>query len=460
MSLEEFLRYALSMSWIDTSLLDLSEKYTSAEETYQALVDKVIELAAADRDFSKKIYEQLIDAGEVTGSDLCLALFSQGVLKKDSEAVAKLENGGSYEAYEFIREKISNLEITPAQLALDPCSAAVTVTDPKTGDVLAMVSYPGYDNNQISNPDYYYKLSQDQSHPLYSSATQTRTAPGSTFKLVSTVAALTEGVVDASTILDCEGVFTKQGLELACTGTHYGLNITEAIEKSCNCFFSEVGYRLSLTSSKQYSESLGVSKIQEYAELMGLSEKSGVEVTEMEPHVSDSAPIPSAIGQGTHAYTNVQLARYATVLATKGTIYSMTLLDHASDVSGKTVEEYSADVLSTADVSSSIWKVIAEGMRKVVTSQHSSEFNSALKMAGKTGTAEENKMRPNHAIFIGYAPYSNPKYAIAVTIPNGFSSTYACQFANSCMELVMGETTLEEVMSDGAAEYSGDISDE
>lgn len=460
-SLQEFLRYALTQSgWVDTSLLDLTEKYTSAEDTYQALVTKTLELLEDDDDFSKEIYEQLIDAGEIAGRDICLALFAQGVLEEDEEAIEELENGNSSTAFQFIYEKIENLELTPAQLALDPCSAAVTIIDPDTGEVLAMVSYPGYDNNQINDSSYYYSLLQDQSSPLYSTATQARTAPGSTFKMVSAIAALEEGLIDSTTTFTCEGVFTKLGLELSCTSTHGSLNVVKALEKSCNSFFSEVGYLLSLDSSDTYSESLGVSYIQKYASLLGLSEKSGVEVTEMEPNVSDSAPIPSAIGQGTHAYTNVQMARYVTTIATEGTVYDLTLLDHVADSEGKTIAEYSAEVLSTAEVSDSTWEIIQEGMIAVVESEHSSDFDQDLELAGKTGTAEENKLRGNHALFVGYAPYDDPEYAIAVTIPNGYSSTYACRLANLAMELAEGKITLDEILEENARTYNSEASND
>ncbi|MDD6213194.1 MAG: penicillin-binding transpeptidase domain-containing protein [Clostridiales bacterium] len=461
MSLEEFLRYALSQSWIDTAELELNEKYTSAEETYQALVKKTLELLRNDSDFTKKIYEQLIHAEQISGCDICLALFEQGILEKDENAIASLETGSAATAYQFMQTKIRNLEITPAQLALDPCSAAVTIVDSKTGTIKAIVSYPGYDNNRISDSSYYYSLSNDLAHPLYSSAAQTRTAPGSAFKLVSTIAGLEENILDSSQTIFCDGIFTKQGLKLACTGYHGYLDVESAIQKSCNVFFSEVGFQLSLDSQDNYSESQGVSMIQKYSAMVGLSEKSGAEVTEMEPKVSDSAPIPSAIGQGTHAYTNVQLARYAATLATSGTVYDLTLLDRITDISGKVTKEFHSDIVSTADISLSTWDIVHKGMYRVVAQgDHRSEFTSSLKIAGKTGTAEENKMRPNHATFVGYAPYDNPEYAIAVTIPYGFSSTYSCRLANSSMELLYGMTTLNDILGGTANTSSGTVSDD
>ena len=459
-SLQEFLRYALTSSWIDTTKLELSEKYTSTEETYQALVARILELLEDDSNFAKKIYEQIIDSGELGGCTVCLALYEQGVLEDDPEAIENLRNGNSSTAYQFMRNKISNLEITPAQLALDPCSAAVTIVDSDTGQVRAMVSYPGYDTNRISDSSYYYQLSQDQSYPLYSAATQTRTAPGSTFKLCASIAGLEEGKIGLDTYINCDGIFEKQGLSLKCTSIHGGLTVSSAIEHSCNCFFSEVGYRLSLDENGDYHDSVGLEMVQKYAAMVGLADKSGVEVTEMEPKVSDKNPIPSCIGQGSHAYANVQLARYATTMATSGTVYNLTLLDHIVDISGKYVMDSGANIASQMSVAESTWNAVHEGMYKVTHVEHNSEFDNSLSIAGKTGTAEENKMRPNHATFVGYAPYEDPEYSIAVTIPYGFSSTYSCRLANSVMTLVEGKTTLETVLTLGAKTGSGAISDD
>ena len=113
-------------------------------------------------------------------------------------------------AYDFMINKIANLEIEPAQLALAPCSASAVITDVKTGKVLACVSYPGYDNNQLSNnmdTSYYTKLALDQSSPFFNKATQQTTAPGSTLKLLSAVTGMMEGVIDDGTYYECTGKF-------------------------------------------------------------------------------------------------------------------------------------------------------------------------------------------------------------------------------------------------------------
>lgn len=121
-----------------------------------------------------------------------LILFDQNILAFDEDDIAGL-SGGTIAPASFIKEKIQNLEITPAQLALDPCAGSCVITDTKTGEVLALVSYPGYDGNRLANTvdsDYFNSLQQNNARPLYNYATQQRTAPGSTFKMVSATAGL------------------------------------------------------------------------------------------------------------------------------------------------------------------------------------------------------------------------------------------------------------------------------
>ena len=156
-------------------------------------------------DFNKKIYKYLIYSYELTGKEICLLLFDQNVLKYKEEDVQALQYG-TKSPYSFITSKIRKLEITPAQLALEPCSGSVVITDPNSGDTLACVSYPSYDNNRLANTvdsKYYASLINDKSLPLLNRATKQSTAPGSTFKTFSSIVALEEGVVGHNeTIVD------------------------------------------------------------------------------------------------------------------------------------------------------------------------------------------------------------------------------------------------------------------
>lgn len=197
---------------------------------------------------------------------------------------------GKLSAYNFIMNRINNLEITPAQLALDPCNGSVVIVDVNSGDVLSMVSYPGYDNNMMANTvdaEYYAKLTNDKSSPILNYATQYKAAPGSTFKMVSATAGLMEGVIGLNDTVNCTGTFTEieNGPKCWKRWGHGSLNVTGAIQNSCNVFFYEVGYRLA-NRGVSYNDEAGLSALAQYADLYGLSEKSGVEIAEYEPDVS------------------------------------------------------------------------------------------------------------------------------------------------------------------------------
>ena len=157
-------------------------------------------------------------------------------------------------------KKIRTLQITPAQLALDPSTASSVVVDPNNGQVLACVTYPGYDNNRLANTvdaEYYNQLLQDESLPLYNNATQQRTAPGSTFKPVTAAAGISEGVITPYSTITDRGSFEKVTPSPECwfypNGTHGDINVSEAIRDSCNYFFMRLPFVL-VTDRKQKKE--------------------------------------------------------------------------------------------------------------------------------------------------------------------------------------------------------------
>ena len=244
---KEYLSYCISKQWIDISLLDVEQKYADSSEIYEALCSYIKQEISQDKNFAKIIYKYMIEDEHISGKALCLILFEQGVLDYDDDTVSNLKNGNT-SAYSFLLDKINNIEITPAQLALDPCTGSCVITDVKTGEIKALVSYPGYDNNKFSNgvdAAYYASLNEDKSNPLYNYATQERTAPGSTFKMVSATAGLSEGVISLGSQIDCKGIFKDISNEPKCWiyphGTHGKINVSEAIRVSCNVFFYTVG---------------------------------------------------------------------------------------------------------------------------------------------------------------------------------------------------------------------------
>ncbi len=439
-SLKEYLNYAASQNWIDISVISPDGEYLDSAEIYQALTEYITEYLRTDTGFSKLLYKYMLLDDVISGQELCLVLYEQGVLSKEDEAYQNLASG-AMSAYDFMINKISTLEIEPAQLALTPCSASAVITDVKTGKVLACVSYPGYDNNRLSNnmdTDYYTKLALDQSSPFFNKATQQTTAPGSTFKLVSAVTGMMEDVIDDGTYIECDGSFDLVTPPINCWNKsgHGSLEIRGAIEQSCNVFFNMVGYQAGMNDQDEFSENLSLSKLQRYASEFGLDKKTGIELSEGTPHVSDVNAVPSYIGQGNHLYSTSQLARYATALATSGTVYNLSLLDRVTDSEGQTQKVYEPSVENEmTDVPGNVWADIQDGMYRVI--QTHSEFSGlGVSLAGKTGTAEIDYYQPNHGLFIGYAPADDPQYAIAVRIPNAFSSGNACTTANDIVKYI------------------------
>ena len=330
-SLKEYLEYAISMNWVDVSGLDVKNSYMNSEEIYQVVVDYISSKLATDSNFHTMLYKYVILNDVVTGREVCLLLYDQGILEYDEETVGKLRSG-AYSAYSFMMDKIKNLEITPGQLALEPCSAGCVITDPNTGDVLANVSYPGYDNNRLTNTmdsAYYAELNRDLAGPLYSRSTQERTAPGSTFKPISAVAGLEEGVIRSTDIIHATGVFTEAYGSPTCWiynqyhGSHGNINMVDAIRVSCNYYFYEVGFRLGGGRSTGYSSDRALAALSKYAAMFGFDHTSGMELPESDPKISDSDGIRSAIGQGTHLYTVSQIARYVSTIANRGTVYDL-----------------------------------------------------------------------------------------------------------------------------------------
>ncbi len=461
-SLREYLQYCIAQNWIDVGKLELDDKYSDSDEIYGKLQEYIFQTIDKNTDFQKRFYKYMLLNNVITGRQICMLLCEQNAIEVPAEDEDALYQG-RMNAYTFMMNRIQNIDITPAQLALDPCNASVVITDPNNGDVLAMVSYPGYDNNKMANSidaEYFAHLNADKANPQYNFATQYKAAPGSTFKIVSATAGLTEGVISLSDRIDCVGTFTAITPSPRCwhLSGHGYENLTTAIRDSCNYYFYSLGYGLS-TREGAYNETAGLNTLHEYADLYGLTDKSGVEISEETPDVSDTDPVRSAIGQGTNSFTAAALARYAATIANGGTCYELTLLDKIGDSEGNTLREFEPEVRNTIEMPTEYWSAIHSGMRQVV--ENKSYFNDlAIHVAGKTGTAEQSKSRPNHALFICYAPYENPEIAIATRIPFGYSSDYAAQITRDILKYYYGLADEEELMDGMADAPDGGVSNE
>lgn len=332
-SLREYLLNAIDNGWITIETMsnhmsdklntekseDSDKEYFTADEMYSLMSNNIEKKLSSDCEFDKILFKRMLYEDIITEREFCRLLYDQKILSDTDDDLSKLI-AGEIDAFLFIKKKIEQLEITPAQLALDPCSASAVILQAGTGKVLALVSYPGYDNNRLSNQMdslYYNELINDKSLPLYNRATQQLTAPGSTFKPITIIAGLEEQVISADSSIFCDGVFDKVEPNLKCwnhSGHGNVINSSTALQFSCNDYLCEIAYKLGSENNLEYRDSAALNKLQNYSKLFCLDKKTGIEIAESKPHITDSYGIPSAIGQGTHNYATVQLARYANAI--------------------------------------------------------------------------------------------------------------------------------------------------
>lgn len=465
-SFPTYITEALKIGWCDLAKIDDTERYNTVDACYEFLVKILLtELESSYGEFDKLVYDELIHTDAITGCDVAIALAEQGVINVDDAHLERLKSGSNDAAFQFFKDRITSMEITPAQIALDPCSAGLVLTDPNTGELLAIGSYPGYDANLINDQTYYAKLLKDKSSPLYSRATQSRLAPGSTFKMITATAALEGGYMQKDEAITCEGIFDKLDhprcwIYRLQNGEHGDLDVVHALGQSCNCFFYELGYRFSLNGDGLYSPTTGINVLTEYAKMYGFGELTGIETAENVSTLTTELPVTSAIGQGTNAFTTISLARYVTALASSGNVYDFKLLNHISDGEGNTILSYTPQVTNYLDFSESTWDLIHEGMYTVVHeggSRNGDFDNLRYDYAAKSGSAQENRKRPEHGLYVTYGPYDNISYAMAVQVPNGYSAGNAALIANALYEYLEGDITLEEILENSAS--SGSVND-
>lgn len=468
LSLNNFIKHAIKMNWINLDNLDVEDSYLSTGETYNLIRKHIIKDIKKNTSFGKLVVKYRIFDSTISGSQICMLLYDQGVLEKDERTYNLLSTHDSYQTYQFLIKQIKTLKITPAQIALDPCSGSVVMTDPNTGNVRAMVTYPSYDNNMLSgtvDPEYWAKLIDDQSDPLYNRATQGSSAPGSTFKMSVAMAVLEEGIISPYTTVNATGKFEKIKPSPKCwiypQGTHGNIDVMGAIAHSCNYFFYEMGYQLGKSNGTEYDSSVGLEKMEKYATKLGLNMRSGVEITERDPHFSTESAVHSAIGQGSNAYTPAQLARYVSTLANGGKNYSLTLIDKVNSRKGKLVYKNKAKLSNTVEASSSTWNAIHTGMREVVTKGTVRNFftDTKIAIAGKSGTAQENKHRNSHAVFVAYAPYNDPEVGVSVFIPFGNSSHDSAELAKNSIQYFYGELKDKDLKKSVKSDSTSSIQD-
>jgi len=299
---------------------------------------------------------------------------------------------------------------------------AAVVIQVGTGDVLASASYPSYDLSSFS--ENYGALLSDPTLPMLNRALQGRYAPGSTFKVVTATAGLTEGVITPETTIYDRGIIDEyEGYTYTCwayPNSHGTINVMEALQMSCNYFFYVTG------------RSVGIDALDRYAEAYGLGQSTGIELYESTGVLASQAykesvigenwytgdTLQASIGQSYHLFTPLQLASYAATIASRGNRYAAHLL---YGVSGEKSFLYQPNVLSRVEASDKTFDAIHQGM--YMASRYGSASyvfgNYAIPVCSKTGTAQVSEETVNNAVFIAFAPMEEPEIAVAVVVENG-----------------------------------------
>lgn len=432
-SLRDYLYEAIANDWINIYNLDVYDEYPTMDEVLNASLKYAMDELKKNDVFDKLCLKYLIKANNISGRSICLLLMEQNVVEYTEEEYNAMSGAAS--PYDYLISKIKDLSITPAMLALDPCSGAVVLENAKSGEIISMVTYPSYDINNFSgtiDSTYYASLLADKSTPLVNRTTSTRIAPGSTFKICTSIAGLNEGVITANERIEDTGIFDKVNPNVKCwfyPQKHGWIDVKEAIGYSCNYFFCEIGYRFALAEDGTLHGDRTLSILKKYAEELGLATKTGIEIAESTPNASDVSAIASTIGQGNHAYTALNLARYTATIGNGGTVYNSSLIKKVIDSNGDIIELFNPVIANQANYQQYIWDTVYEGGRNVImkSAVGTDLFEKYLPVtvAGKSGTAQENLSRGDHANYITWAPYKDADVAVAVMIPNGYAAVNA-----------------------------------
>lgn len=452
----------LFTSMIDSNNISVTE-VMKAEDGYQKVLKDII-LAhdpdidvtdSEDKTEAKQVLTNAVDNGTISYTTLIYVMIEQGVITADDNYKARIASG-ELTPFNVIIEKLESGDLEPAETGLEPCTGSVVVSDVNSGEVLALVTYPSYDNNELVNTfnnEYYNKLLEDPTTPLVNRPLMQKKAPGSTLKMITAIAGLETGVITLDTQIRDKGVFKDAGTPYAnCLiyslngSTHGYVDVSHALEVSCNYFFYEVGYQLGNDTENPRSLK-GITILDEYYDAFGLNSPTGVEIGERAPSMASPSykeevikwqnpeatssqtawtsgdTIRAAIGQSVNSFSAASMNKYVATLANGGTRYKMHLLDKVKSSDGTVTEEVEETVENVLEIAPENLEAVYEGML-LVTQGSKGTLRTVFKdfpidVAAKSGTAEENKNLSSHVWFVGFAPYDDPQIAVTVMIPFG-----------------------------------------
>ena len=402
-----------------------------------------------DMNVDGTITDEYVSKEAVSGSDVILTIDSklQAVTEQAlADNINKIANHG------FSQEN------NPAD------AGAAVVLNVKTGEVIAMASYPDYDPssfvNGIDTNTWNYYINGD-TKPLENKAISAMYSPGSTYKMVTALAGLETGTITPKTKINDTGVFRKYNSSWKCWNRygHGYLNVSQAIEHSCNYFFYDLGDRLGIDNLAKYSYYLGLGHktgIELKGEIDGVLASN--EIAKQENRVwNPGETISAAIGQSYNTFTPLQMAKYVAMIANRGKNLDVTIVKSIINPDGSEVsrDEYESYVneklgLQQENVEEMSFKeenieAILEGMRGVTSESGGTAYstfrNFNIEVGGKTGSAQTGVQGKTNAWFVGFAPFDDPEIAIVVFVRNGGHGSYTAEVARDIIAQYFGMNT-------------------
>ena len=437
------------------------EEYDQNDITGKTGIEQVLEKYLRGTDGVKQIdmsvdgvvTDEYVAQEAVAGADVMLTIDSD-LQKVTEDALAnniKMMQDGELRGAETAKE------------------GAAVVLNVKTGEILAMASHPNYDPSLfidgISTENWNNYLNAED-HPLMNKAISSISPPGSTFKMVTAIAGLESGAIDLNTRINDTGVYRYyRDYQPRCwkSGGHGWLNVTKAIEVSCNYFFYETGRRT------------GIDRLVQVASALGLGQKTGVELPGEEAGIlasketmspwSEGYTIQAAIGQLNNSFTPLQMAKYVAMVANGGQNLEVTLIKSITNADGTEVpkdevEPYVNEKLgvsgnsgSDINISDENLQAIKEGMKGVTSDGSGTAYtyfrDFDIEVGGKTGSASTDDNGNANAWFVGFAPFDDPEIAVAVYIKDGQHGSYTAVTAREIFAqyLGMNSTSVTEDMT-------------
>lgn len=402
-----------------------------------------------DMNVDGTITDEYVSKEAVSGSDVILTIDSklQAVTEQAlADNINKIANHG------FSQEN------NPAD------AGAAVVLNVKTGEVIAMASYPDYDPsafvNGIDTNTWNYYINGD-TKPLENKAISAMYSPGSTYKMVTALAGLETGTITPKTKINDTGVFRKYNSSWKCWNRygHGYLNVSQAIEHSCNYFFYDLGDRLGIDNLAKYSYYLGLGHktgIELKGEIDGVLASN--EIAKQENRVwNPGETISAAIGQSYNTFTPLQMAKYVAMIANRGKNLDVTIVKSIINPDGSEIsrDEYESYVneklgLQQENVEEMSFKeenieAILEGMRGVTSESGGTAYstfkNFNIEVGGKTGSAQTGVQGKTNAWFVGFAPFDDPEIAIVVFVRNGGHGSYTAEVARDIIAQYFGMNT-------------------